>query len=75
MLFGATLLVAVLTASVSPWALVAVLSFGLLWRIVAVSWTDYANPTRMLAARKSAFTLHIATGIIIAATSLMALRS
>jgi len=73
-LFGATLLVDVLTASITPWALAALLSFGLVWRIVAVSWKEYASPTRMLEARKGAFTLHLAAGVIIAATSLMAVR-
>ena len=75
LLFYATLFLAVLTASTSPWALVAVLSFGLVWRIVAASWKEYADLKRMLEARKSAFALHLATCIIIAASSLAALRS
>ena len=74
LLFYATLFLAVLTGSVSPWALVAVLSFGLVWRIVAVSWKEYADPTRMPEARKSAFALHFVTCIILAASSLAALR-
>ena len=72
-LFYATLLLAVFSASISPWALVAVLSFGLVRTIVAVSWKEYASPTRMLKARRSAFRLHLATGIVIAASSLVAL--
>ena len=72
--FYATLLLAVFTASISPWALMAVvLSFGFVWTIVTVSWREYASPTRMLQARRSAFGLHLATGIIIAASSLVAL--
>jgi 1,4-dihydroxy-2-naphthoate octaprenyltransferase len=70
-LLGVTLLGTVITASLSPWAMAAVLSFGLVWRIVGVSWKEYASPTRMLAARKGAFKLHLATCIIIAAASLM----
>ena len=69
-LFGATLLGAVLTGSITPWALVALLSLGLVWRIVEVSWKEYAYPTRMLEARRKAFTVHLVTGIIIAAASL-----
>lgn len=72
-LFYATLLLAVFTASITPWALMAVLSFGLVRTIVAVSWKEYANPTRMLKARRNAFRLHLATGIIIAASSLVEL--
>jgi len=74
-LFYATFFLAVFISSITPWALVAVLSFGLVWRIVAVSWKEYASSTRMLEARRKAFTLHLATCIIIAATSLIALRS
>jgi 1,4-dihydroxy-2-naphthoate octaprenyltransferase len=72
-LFYATLLLAVFSASISPFALVAVLSFGLVWTIVAVSWKEYASPRRMLKARRNAFRLHLATGIIIAASCLVAL--
>jgi len=74
-LFYATLFAAVFTHSITPWALVAVLSLGFVWRMVVVSWKEYASSTRMLEARRKAFTLHLATGIIITATSLMALRS
>jgi 1,4-dihydroxy-2-naphthoate octaprenyltransferase len=69
-LFGATLFGAVLTGSITPWALVALLSFGLVWRIVEVSWKQYVSPARMLEARRKAFTLHLVTGIILAAASL-----
>lgn len=72
-LFYATLFLAVFTASITPWALVAVLSFELVRTIVAVSWKEYASPTRMLKPRRNAFRLHLATGIIIAASSLVAL--
>ena len=73
MLLYTTLLLAVFTASISPWALVAVLSLGLVWTIVAVSWKEYASPMRMLKASRNAFRLHLVTGIIFAASSLAAL--
>jgi 1,4-dihydroxy-2-naphthoate octaprenyltransferase len=47
-LFGATLFATVLTASIGPWALVAMLSFGLVRRVVEVScvrvWGQVLNP-------------------------------
>jgi 1,4-dihydroxy-2-naphthoate octaprenyltransferase len=73
MLLYTTLLLAVFTASISPWALMAVLSLGLVWTIVAVSWKEYASPMRMLKASRNAFRLHLVTGIIFAASSLAAL--
>jgi hypothetical protein len=73
LLLCTTLFLAVLTASISPWALAAALSMGLVWRIVAASWTEYANPTRMLAVRRNAFMVHLATCTIMAASSLVAL--
>ena len=73
MLLYTTLLLAVFTASISPWALVAVLSLGLVWMIVVVSWKEYASPMRMLKASRNAFRLHLVTGIIFAASSLAAL--
>lgn len=73
MLLFATLLLAVFSASISPWALVAVLSLGLVWTIVALSWKEYASPMRMLKASRNAFRLHLVTGIIFAASSLAAL--
>ena len=74
-LFYATLFLAVFTASISALSLVAVLLFGLVRTVVAVSWMGYASPMRMLVARRNAFTLHLATCIIIAASSFAALRS
>lgn len=73
MLLYATLLLAVFTASIIPWALVAMLSFGLVRTIVTVSWKEYASPTRMLKASRNAFRLHLVTGVIIAVSSLAAL--
>jgi 1,4-dihydroxy-2-naphthoate octaprenyltransferase len=73
--FYATLFLAVFASSLAPWALVAVLSLGLVWKMVAVSWKEYASSTRMLEARRKAFTLHLVAGIIMAASSLAALCS
>ena len=74
-LFYMALFLAVFTSSISPWALAVVLSFGLVRTMAAVCWKDYASSTPMLEARRSAFTLHLVTGIIIAASSLVPLRS
>jgi 1,4-dihydroxy-2-naphthoate octaprenyltransferase len=74
-LLYATLFLAVLSSSISPWALATVLSLGLVWTMVAVSWKDYASPAQMLVARRQAFTLHLVTCLIVAASSLAALRS
>ena len=75
MLFYAVLFLAVLTSSIAPLALCAVLSSGLMWKIVAVSAKEYANPARMRAARSSVLMLHLVTCIVIAASSLAALHS
>jgi len=71
MLFYATLLLAVLSASIIPLTLISLLLFGLVWKIVTVSWNEYSNVEQMSAIRKKAFLLHLATCIIIAASSLV----
>ncbi|MCP4658124.1 MAG: prenyltransferase [bacterium] len=71
MLLFATLLLAVLSGSVIPLALVALLLVGVAWRIVAVSWTEYSCSDRMIDVRNNAFMLHLATCGIIAASSLV----
>jgi 1,4-dihydroxy-2-naphthoate octaprenyltransferase len=73
--FYATLLLAVLTASISPLALVTLLTFPLVWSIVSTSWTEYDNPTRLLAARRQAIRLHLVTCLIFAVSPLAALLS
>lgn len=70
-LLYATLLAAVFTAAVAPWALVAVFSLGLVREIVGMSWAGFDDPGRMLTARRKAMTLHFATAGIIAASSLV----
>jgi len=71
-LFFATLIVAVLSSSTAPLTLVALLLIGLAWKIVSISWNEYSHPERMIALGRNAFMLHLATGIIIAASSLVA---
>jgi 1,4-dihydroxy-2-naphthoate octaprenyltransferase len=66
----AALLVAVLSASTMPWALTALLSLGLMWRIVSVSWSDYADTSKMLKVRARAFIVHLVVCMAIAASSL-----
>ena len=66
----AALLLAVLSASTTPWALTALLSLGLLWRIVSVSWSDYADAAQMFKVRTRAFIVHLVVCVIIAVSSL-----
>lgn len=69
-LMFATLLAAVFSASIQPLSLIILLFGGIAWKIVAMSWTEYCCPDRMMGARKLAFSLHLATCSIIAASSL-----
>ena len=71
MLFFATLLLAVFSASTNPLTLITLLLGGLAWKIVAVSWTEHLCPERMIHVRKNAFMLHLALCSIIAASSLV----
>jgi len=74
--FYAAFFLAAFASSISWWAvLIVVLSFGLVRRIVVVSWKEYNSMPRLIEARKKAFALHLATSLIIAATSLTAARS
>ncbi len=70
-LIGATLLVAVVSGSVMPLALVALLSLPLVWRIVVASWNGYADAPRMREARSRAVLLHLVVCAAIAASSLV----
>jgi 1,4-dihydroxy-2-naphthoate octaprenyltransferase len=69
--FFGTLIVAVISASTSPLALIALLLIGLVWKIVSVSWNEYECPERMIKLGRYAFVLHLATGLIFAASSLV----
>ena len=70
-LFFVTLLLAVVSASIHPLALVTLLFGGLAWKIVTVSWTEHLRPERMIPIRKSAFILHLAACGIIAVSPLL----
>jgi len=71
MLLFVTLFLAVLSGSIIPLTLIALLLGGLAWKIVAVSWTEYSYSDRMIDVRKSAFMLHLATCGMIALSSLV----
>lgn len=71
----ASLFAAVFTASMIPLALVAVLAFGLVRTVVAVSWNHHGSRERMAEALDSAYKLHIAVGVIVAASALAAIGS
>jgi 1,4-dihydroxy-2-naphthoate octaprenyltransferase len=72
LLFYATLFLAVSSSSIAPWALAVLLTIGLMPAIVAASWHEYDGSTRLHAARSNAFVVHLVTGIVIAASSLVA---
>jgi 1,4-dihydroxy-2-naphthoate octaprenyltransferase len=73
LLFYATLFLAVFTSSISPWALVVLLTIGLVRTIIGISWYEYGGSPRLHAARSKALAVHLVTGIVIAASSLAAL--
>lgn len=72
-LLYATIFLAVFSTSIMPLALIALLSLGFAWKIIAVSWNEYANEKQRLVVRKNAIILHLITCIIITASSLTAL--
>ncbi len=65
-----TLVVAVLSSSVMPLALAALILSGVVWRIVAVSWSAYDDVSQMLQARARAVVVHLGLCIILTASSL-----
>jgi 1,4-dihydroxy-2-naphthoate octaprenyltransferase len=67
----ATVLLAVVSGSASPLALVTLLLGGLAWKIVAVCWTEHLSPTKMIHVRTNAFILHLVTSSTITASSLL----
>jgi len=71
LLFILAIILSVFSGSVSPVTLISLLSAGIAWKIVIVSWKEYPVPERMLEMRRSAAILHIAAGSILAASSLM----
>lgn len=74
--FAGSFLLAVLSSSIPRLAgLFAVLLAGPLWRIVAATWQARDSSPRMIEARRMAFALHLATGILIAVTAVAAGRT
>jgi 1,4-dihydroxy-2-naphthoate octaprenyltransferase len=71
-MFFATLLAAVLSASLPSLTLVALLLVGIVWRIVVTSWKEYSHLERMIAVGRSAFLLHLVTCLLFTASSLIA---
>jgi 1,4-dihydroxy-2-naphthoate octaprenyltransferase len=71
--FFGTLIVAVISASISPLTLIVLLLIGLMWKIVTVSWNEYARPERMIPLGRYAVALHLVTGLIFAASPLIIL--
>lgn len=70
-LFYATILVAAFSGSTSPLILTLLLLAGLAWKIVNGSWNEYLNAEQMIILGKSAYLLHLTTGLTIAASSLL----
>lgn len=71
LLLFATIFLAVFSASVAPFSLVALLFGWLTWKIVAVSWFEYSCQDRMVGVREGAFNLHLAVCSIIVTSSLV----
>jgi len=69
-LFYTTLIVAVFSGSTSPLILTLFLSVGLVWKIIGISWNEYLDPERMYTLSKSAYLMHLTTGLIIFISSL-----
>jgi 1,4-dihydroxy-2-naphthoate octaprenyltransferase len=70
-LFTLSLLLAVVSGALPPLSLLTLLSLGLVWKIVTVSWTSTRYPDRMLVLRKPVLRLHLVTCSIIAISCLL----
>jgi len=64
-LFYAMIIVAVFSGSTSPLVLALFLSAGPVWKIMSISWNEYSNSERMYTLSKSAYLMHLTTGLII----------
>ena len=71
LLFILAIILSVFSGSVSPLTLISLLSAGIAWKMVIVSWKEYSFPERMLEMRRLASILHFAAGSILAASSLI----
>ena len=69
-MFYATIIVASVSGSTSPLVLTLLLLTGLAWKIVNVSWNEYLKAERMITLGKSAYLLHLTTGLIVVISSL-----
>jgi 1,4-dihydroxy-2-naphthoate octaprenyltransferase len=69
--FLGTLIVAVISASTSPWTLIALWLTVPLIKIVIVSWKEHAHPERRIPLVRYAIVSHLVTGLILAASSLV----
>lgn len=72
-LLYATLLLAVISGSTSPFALIMLLLGGLAFKIVTISWREHLRREKMVRVREKAYVLHFATCLSIAASSLLTL--
>lgn len=70
-LFFGTIIVTVFTTSTPPLTWIALLLAGFAWKIVSTSWKGYSRPEQMNALVRNAFRLHIITGCIFVASSLL----
>jgi 1,4-dihydroxy-2-naphthoate octaprenyltransferase len=68
--YFATLLIAVISASVNPLAIVTLLLVGFLWKIVNISWKNFSASERMVDARKYTIVFHFLTCSIIIVSSM-----
>jgi 1,4-dihydroxy-2-naphthoate octaprenyltransferase len=66
-----TLLVAVLSASVMPLALVALILAVPMWKAVRASWNAYDNASAMLGAQSSAFAVHTGLCLVLIGSSVL----
>lgn len=71
--FFGTWVVAVISASMHPLTLIALVLIVPTWKIVTIAWSEYARPERMIALGRYAFVLHLVTGLIFAVSPLITL--
>lgn len=71
-LLCATVIIAVLSSSVMPLALVALILVVPMWRGVRVSWRAYDDPSRMRGAQSTAFAVHAGLCLVLIVSSVWA---
>ncbi len=70
-IFILTILLSVFSGAVNPTALITLLLIGFLWKVVTVSWKEYAIPARMVVMGKIVCILHLVTGLILVLSSVV----